>query len=67
MSTNFYVYPGKYYIPTFKELLNTSNRRLSEYLSNLGGVRNAYFDVEIHNIKDHITAAFSAKAQRIID
>lgn len=65
MSTNFYVYPGKDYIPTFKELLDKSNRKLSEYLSNLGGLRNAYLDVEIHNIKDHSKINFSINDKMI--
>ena len=59
MSTTLYVYPGNGYIPTFKELLDTSNQRLFEYLSNLSGLRNACLNVEVHNIKDHSKIDFS--------
>lgn len=59
MSTNFYVYPGKEYIPSFTELLNISNIKINDFLTNLGDVRSVIMDVKIHNNIDHSHIEFN--------
>ena len=59
MSTNFYVYPGKKYIPSFAELLDISNERINAFLTNLEGVRSVIVDVEVHNSTDHSQIKFN--------
>ena len=53
MSTTFYVYPSKQYIPTFRELLDFSNKRIAEHLSYLGLSTRVCLKVEIRNIRNH--------------
>jgi len=49
MSTTFDVYPGKEYIPSFAELLDISNKKVNDFLRNLGISKNITIDVEVHN------------------
>ena len=58
MSTTFYVYPGKDYIPTFSELLDISNKRINDFLASLGSVKGVTVDVEVHNSEDHSQIKF---------
>jgi len=42
MSTTFDVYPGKEYIPSFAELLDISNKKVNDFLRNLGIIKKHY-------------------------
>lgn len=59
MSTNFYVYPGKKYLPTFKELLDISNLKINEYLSSIGIMKKINLEVRVQDIQNHKTIDFS--------
>jgi len=52
MSTTFDVYPGKEYIPSFAELLDISNKKVNDFLRNLGISKNITIDVEVRQIDD---------------
>lgn len=59
MSTTFYVYPGKEYLPTFSELLDISNKRINDFLTSLGSDRSVIVDAEVHNSSDHSQIKFN--------
>jgi len=59
MSTTFYVYPGKQYMPTFRDLLSFSNQRIVDHLLHLGASTNFCLDVEIRDINTHSEADFN--------
>ena len=65
MSTNLYVYPGKEYMPSFAELLDISNKKINDFLTNLGGVRSVIVDVDVHKNKDHSQFKFDVNDKLI--
>lgn len=59
MSTTFDVYPGKEYIPSFAELLDISNKKVNDFLRNLGISKNITIDVEVHNNTGELQKKFN--------